>query len=172
MTIINNRLSKKYQATESIDVEQAKGKLQVTEVWTNTVLARLDPILPPGRLRILEIGAAQGRSLIALSKAGYDAYRIEPYAPAIEVAYSLAEQEKVTINLNEGCAEQITFESGYFDLVLAFSVMEHVDDLELSLKEIARVIKPGGIFWFNSASAMCPIQDEIKGFPLFGWYPD
>lgn len=32
--------------------------------------------------------------------------------------------------------------------------------------------KPGGLFWFSSASSICPIQGEISGFPFFGWYPD
>ena len=52
------------------------------------------------------------------------------------------------------------------------SVMEHVEDVDAALSEIHRVTREGGIFWFNSASARSPRQNEISRFPLFGWYPD
>jgi SAM-dependent methyltransferase len=51
------------------------------------------------------------------------------------------------------------------------SVLEHVEDLPQTLREVFRVLRPGGIFWFNSASSLSPRQDEIARFPLFGWYP-
>jgi len=54
----------------------------------------------------------------------------------------------------------------FFDIVLAMSVKEHVQDLDKALEEIYRVLKPGGLFWFYSPSSMCPFQGEIKGFPF------
>ena len=103
---------------------------------------------------------------------GHQAVGVEPHAPALAVAAELAASQGVVIDAREGTAESIPCESGQFDLVLAFSVMEHVSDLDRSLAEIFRVLKPGGTFWFNSASAMCPVQGEITHLPLFGWYPD
>ena len=70
-----------------------------------------------------------------------------------------------------GSAENIPMPAGSFDLVVAASVLEHVLDLDLTVAEVHRVLKPGGVFWFSSASALCPYQHEIRGFPLFGWYP-
>jgi hypothetical protein len=52
------------------------------------------------------------------------------------------------------------------------SVIEHVLDVEGAFAEASRVLRPGGVFWFYTASSMCPRQQEIRGFPLFGWYPD
>jgi len=160
------------KATETIDLEEAQDRLEISANWAKLVLARLEPYLPAGKLRILEVGAAQGRALVGLSRLGHEAYGIEPYAPAIKVADMLAAAENVRVDIREGRAEKIPFDARSFDLVLAFAVMEHVQDLEQSLREISRVLKPGGIFWFSSASSMCPRQFEIKGFPLFGWYPD
>lgn len=43
-------------------------------------------------------------------------------------------------------AEAIPFENDYFDVVSSFNSLDHVDDLEASLKEIYRILKPGGDF--------------------------
>lgn len=162
----------KFQASETLDLEQSTKKLENSVIWANQVLERLAFALPGGKLKILEIGSAQGRALIGLSRKGHDVFGIEPHSPAIQIAKELAIQQKATIEIREGRAEKIPFELNQFDLVLAFAVMEHVENLEESLSEISRVLKPGGIFWFSSASAMCPLQNEIRGFPFFGWYPD
>jgi SAM-dependent methyltransferase len=52
------------------------------------------------------------------------------------------------------------------------SVLEHVIDLNVCLSEISRVLAPGGLLWFETASSMSPFQHEIQRFPFFGWYPD
>ncbi len=161
------------KATEQLSVEEALDRLPESAAWIRSILGRikrLSPILEGAR--ILEIGACQGRGLVELEKQGYDAYGIEPWDEARETATELANRLGVSFNISGGAAEDIQFPDEYFDIVIATSVMEHVTDLEQSLSEIYRVLKPGGIFWFNSASAMCPVQQEIRGFPLFGWYPD
>jgi len=41
----------------------------------------------------------------------------------------------------------IPFPDGHFDAVVSQEVLEHVEDIEYSLVEIARVLKPGGLFY-------------------------
>ncbi len=43
-------------------------------------------------------------------------------------------------------AEQIPFPNNHFDFVYSFNSLDHVDDLEKSVKEIIRVTAPGGHF--------------------------
>lgn len=162
-----------HAATERMTVEQASERLPDSEQRVSTILARLRPHLlvePP--LRVLDIGAAQGRSLIALRRIGHDPVGVEPWDEAREVARQLAERHGCPIDIRAGSAEAIPCDDDSFDVVLATSVMEHVRDLETSLREIHRVLRPGGLFWFTSPSALCPRQHEIAFFPLFGWYPD
>jgi SAM-dependent methyltransferase len=159
------------QATESLTYEQTVGRLAETEQWVATILSRLSPWLPPGRLRILEVGAAQGRGVRALQQLGHAAVGLEPWGPALRVARALAAEQGMALTMVQGMAEQLPFATGTFDVVLACSVLEHVRDLQGSLREIARVLRPHGLFWFYSASALCPRQDEIAVFPAFGWYP-
>jgi SAM-dependent methyltransferase len=161
------------QAAEKLTLEQAAARFAETERWIGSIVRRMEPLVrAPKPWRVLDIGAAQGRGLMALARLGHRPFGVEPDRDAIEVARQLAAQEGVAIDLREGVAEAIPFPDASFDLVIATSVMEHVGDLELSLREIHRVLAPGGMFWFNSESSLCPRQNEIAGFPAFGWYPD
>lgn len=43
-------------------------------------------------------------------------------------------------------AESMPFETGFFDAVISVNAIDHVNDFELTAKEIKRVLKPGGRF--------------------------
>lgn len=44
-------------------------------------------------------------------------------------------------------AQSIPFSDSLFDIVIANHMLYHVPDINMALKEIARVLKPGGIFY-------------------------
>ena len=44
----------------------------------------------------------------------------------------------------------LPFEDGNFDVVCCCDVLEHVDDFDHVVGEIARVLKPGGVFFFDT----------------------
>jgi len=41
-------------------------------------------------------------------------------------------------------AEYLPFRTGAFDYVVALEILEHLDDIELGIRELKRVVKPGG----------------------------
>lgn len=43
-------------------------------------------------------------------------------------------------------AECIPYPNGYFDVVCSFNSLDHVDDLDAVLREVSRVVAPGGLF--------------------------
>lgn len=45
-----------------------------------------------------------------------------------------------------GRSEDMPFSKVYFDVVCSFNSMDHVDDLDKTIHEIFRIIKPGGLF--------------------------
>lgn len=155
-----------------MSLEQAAAALPQTRRWIEAILRRVIPFLGDDSLDILELGAAQGRALIALDELGHRASGVEPWTDAVLVAQQLAQKRGAAISIEQGTAEAIPFPAESFDLVIATSVVEHVQDLDRTLEEVFRVLRPGGIFWFSAASARCPRQNEIRGFPAFGWYPD
>ena len=144
-------------ATERMTLEQAEEQILSSDRWLRNILARVGSraTVRPG-MKVLDVGAAQGRTLIALDRRGFEAYGVEPADEARQVACELAAREGCHIVIEAGTAESLPFAADTFDLVIATSVMEHVVDLERSLAEIHRVLRPGGMFWFNSASAMSP----------------
>jgi ubiquinone/menaquinone biosynthesis C-methylase UbiE len=137
------------------------------------VFSRLSCIITlPDHARVLDVGSAAGGFLIACSQLGYRCEGIEPWEEARLNAIKLSEHLGIPIHIVDGMAESIPYDANTFDVVHAAGVIEHVLDVEKAFKEIYRVLKPGGVFWFSAESALCPRQREIRGFPLFGWYPD
>jgi SAM-dependent methyltransferase len=117
------------------------------------------------------VGCAAGVLVLVLKRLGYDAVGVEPDPHARRTAEGLAGTLGEKIPVLEGRAEALPLPDASCDLVIASSVLEHVKDLEKSVEEARRVLRPGGGFWFYSTSALCPRQREIRGFPFFGWYP-
>jgi ubiquinone/menaquinone biosynthesis C-methylase UbiE len=164
---------KRHIATEQRSVEEILEELAGEERWAEVIFSRLSGIVNlPHEANVLDVGAASGGFLVACRKLGYQCVGIEPWQEARLNASRLSERLNVPINIVDGMAEAIPYSENMFHVVHASSVMEHVEDLEGAFKEAYRVLKPGGVFWFNSASAMCPRQGEIRGIPFFGWYPD
>lgn len=52
------------------------------------------------------------------------------------------------IRFTRGRSEALPFSSGIFDIVTATDMLEHVDSVETTLAEAARILKPGGFFGF------------------------
>lgn len=160
-------------AVEKQSVEQAISRMPAVRSYAATLMARIEAIEcdEKGR-RVLEVGAAAGCLTIALNELGYSCTGVEPDADALRTARALARSLGQPCSVVSGCGERIPFPSESFDIVITNSVLEHVLDLDACFQEISRILKPGGLFWFETASAMSPFQHEIRRFPLFGWYPD
>lgn len=90
--------------------------------------------------RILDAGSSSGSNLRLLRDDGYSDFtglEISDHAIALCNAKGLGPIERGDI-----CA--MPFADGSFDFVLATDIIEHVDRDDLALKEMLRVLKPGG----------------------------
>jgi 2-polyprenyl-6-hydroxyphenyl methylase/3-demethylubiquinone-9 3-methyltransferase len=175
LPLSRDSMKKKHRhiASEQRSFNEILQSLPIKMKWAETVFSRLRRIVTlPDHARVLDVGAASGGFLVVCSELGYRCEGIEPWAEARLSAVELSEHLGVPIHIVAGTAESIPFDAETFDVVHASSVIEHVLDVEKAFAEVHRVLKFGGVFWFNAASSMCPRQAEIRGFPLFGWYPD
>jgi len=163
----------KQLATEKRTLEDEISRVSESQPVARARIARLRRVMDlPDRPRVLDLGCASGVYLTALEQLGCESFGLEPFEGARNNAAMLLEKFSMPSRIVGGVAEQIPFGDESFDIVYASSVIEHVVGIEETFAEIYRVLKPGGAFWFSSASSMCPKQSEIRGFPLFGWYPD
>jgi SAM-dependent methyltransferase len=69
-----------------------------------------------------------------------------------------------------GDAMCLPFPSGAFDLVLCVQVYEHVPDWRRLLREVHRVLKPGGVCFFSGPNRWFIIEEHYR-VPLLSWFP-
>ena len=100
--------------------------------------------------RALEIGCGTGFFLLNLKLAGIvDEGHVTDLSPGmVEVAQSNAKRLGFDIEGRVADAERIPYDDGTFDLVVGHAVLHHIPDVEQSLREVLRVLKPGGRFVF------------------------
>jgi len=51
-------------------------------------------------------------------------------------------------------AQKLPFKDKYFDVVVSFETIEHVDSPELIIKEVSRVLKPNSVFIVSTPNSM------------------
>lgn len=94
---------------------------------------------------VLEVGSGFGCNLLSLERRTHGTFiGVEPIAIYRQFTPLLAEREGVKApQVLEGRGEALPFENGSFDIVLCYSAHQYMD-IEAALKEMARVLLPGG----------------------------
>ena len=132
------------------------------KVYLKKILRYLDEIKPTGR--ILEIGCADG-SFSALLR---NKYTVMAYG--IDISEAMV--KKAVLN-GVGCIqhdveEGIPYEDGYFSVVIATEVIEHIYDTDQFIKECYRVLKKGGTLILTTPN-LVSITNRLK--MVLGKYP-
>lgn len=96
---------------------------------------------------VLDIGCGDAGAIIAFAERGARCAGIECFDTSLERGRLRATDHGVTVDLRKGVAESIPYPDASFDLVMLDNVLEHVNDRPLTLREVRRVLKPGGILY-------------------------
>jgi 2-polyprenyl-6-hydroxyphenyl methylase / 3-demethylubiquinone-9 3-methyltransferase len=99
---------------------------------------------------VLDLGCAGGFMAEALARRGAHVTGIDPAAEAIDAARAHARAEGLRIGYDVGVGEALPYDSASFDAVVCVDVLEHVADLAMVLSEVARTLRPGGLFLFDT----------------------
>jgi len=96
------------------------------------------------RGRLLDIGAGRGEMLTAARELGWEAVGIEPSQPFADYAEKLSGAD-----VRREPIEHCDFESESFDAVILGAVLEHLYNPDETVREIARVLRPGGALFVD-----------------------
>jgi ubiquinone biosynthesis O-methyltransferase len=99
---------------------------------------------------VLDLGCGGGFLAEALACAGARVTGIDPSGPAIDAARAHACSQGLDIAYAIGTGEAIPNSDHSFDVVACVDVLEHVHDLRAVVGEVARVLRPGGLFLFDT----------------------
>jgi ubiquinone/menaquinone biosynthesis C-methylase UbiE len=114
--------------------------------WLKNVIT-----LPPGA-RVLEVGCGRGAGACLLLEhfqpALLHALDLDPKMIRQAGAY-LRPEQKGRVSLLVGDACRLPYGDGVLDAVFGFGVLHHLPDWRRGLSEIARVLKPGGLYFLE-----------------------
>ena len=94
--------------------------------------------------RVLDIGCGTGEALASWPDR-FARHGVEPSRFAAERARAMA---RATVHV--GDLETASFPAGFFDVVTAFDVLEHLPDPRRLVLEVGRVLRPGGVFFVET----------------------
>jgi SAM-dependent methyltransferase len=125
------------------------------------IVARLvDLLQQTGPAMILDVGAGTGNYAAALASLGYKMYAIEPSKLMVENAI-----EDESIQWHLGNAEDLPFDEDLFDAAYCTLSLHHFSNLDRGLREIHRVLKPGGRFVaFTSDPRRVPLEFWMRAY--------
>jgi 2-polyprenyl-6-hydroxyphenyl methylase/3-demethylubiquinone-9 3-methyltransferase len=106
-------------------------------------------INPEGK-SALEVGCGGGILCEEIRKIGFDTVGIDPAELSITTASDHAAESGLKIKYFKGVGESLPFPDSTFDVVFCCDVLEHVQDLPKVISEISRVLKPEGVFLYDT----------------------
>jgi 2-polyprenyl-6-hydroxyphenyl methylase / 3-demethylubiquinone-9 3-methyltransferase len=101
-------------------------------------------------LRVLDVGCGGGSLAEELARRGCIVTGIDPAARSVAVAREHARVSGLEITYVEGTAERLPFDDDAFDAVICCDVLEHLADVGKAVREVARVLRPGGLFLYDT----------------------
>ena len=93
---------------------------------------------------VLDVGCGDGVLLRAVASRGARVTEIDADPAMVTAARRVAAEAGIDARLMEGRAERLPFADASFDVVAAITVLCFAEDAALLVREMARVLRPGG----------------------------
>ncbi len=132
-------------------------------LWHAVMGNYTDRVIARAYGRVLDVGCGYGKFLLPLKEKGCDVYGLEVNPRCIAYCRS------VGLTVSSGAIEEADLADASLDCVILSQVLEHVGSPTQTLKEIHRVLKPGG-----SVLIFCPNGEgylrDLFGSTWHGWH--
>jgi ubiquinone/menaquinone biosynthesis C-methylase UbiE len=112
--------------------------------------------------RVLDVGCGLGHFSISFLRKGAQVFGIDPSIDSIQVAKAWYEDEFGKSLLCVSRGEYLPFKTGNFDIVFSHFVLEHVQDVDLVIAEMLRVLKPSGVCIINAPNYLFPLEQHYR----------
>jgi 2-polyprenyl-6-hydroxyphenyl methylase/3-demethylubiquinone-9 3-methyltransferase len=127
-------------------------------------------------LNVLDVGCGGGYLPEELTHLFGQVYGVDASRTSLAAAHRHAIQMGLKVAYRVARAESLPFADAVFDVVTCCDVLEHVGDLDRTLAEVARVLKPGGIFIYDTINrtfmTWLGIIFVAQEFPLTRFFPE
>lgn len=113
------------------------------------MMAARQHVLPLARGDVFEVGCGDGINLPLLDKSRVRSFcGIDPSAELLESARAVAAVQELATELRQACGEEIPWPDASFDTVLTTFTLCSVNDPAAVMRELRRVLRPGGAILF------------------------
>jgi SAM-dependent methyltransferase len=136
--------------------------------WDFNLPALLELLPPPGRLTV-DVACGEGRVARELKARGHRVVGVEG-SPALAAAAREADPE---FEVHVADAAALPLADGVADLAVSSLALLNIDDLDAAVREVARVLAPGGRFCFSNvhpANSPKPLGSHPEAGSYFAEY--
>ena len=104
----------------------------------------------PSGKTVADIGCGGGLFAEEFARLGAQVIGVDPSAASLATARSHAAAAGLRIDYREGSGERLPLGDASVDIACCVDVLEHVTDLDAVISETARVLRPGGVYLFDT----------------------
>ena len=119
--------------------------------------------------KVLDAGCGQGRNSLYLKKQGFDILSVDASKEACELTHNLFKKNEFDLSpINSELQNISEVESNSVDAIVCVTVLTHILDPEVVLKEFHRILKPEGLVIADLATTKDSTYPTISktGTPL------
>src|SRR2546425_158895 len=113
--------------------------------------------------RLLNVGCGTGGFNELAQRAGADTWGVDASSEAVTIAALRAPRRILC-----AAAEELPFPAASFDVVYCYSTLEHVADAGRAVREMVRVLRPGGLLYVHTPHRWACFEGHYKLFWLPG----
>jgi 2-polyprenyl-3-methyl-5-hydroxy-6-metoxy-1,4-benzoquinol methylase len=110
-------------------------------------LSRVAPLVDCRRPRMLDVGCSVGATLLAARQRGWEAVGVDVSRDAVDLCRREGLECRTVDDFD------LPFPDESFDVLTAWHVIEHVQDVRWTLREWRRVLRPGGVLAMETPDA-------------------
>ena len=165
-----------FDLNQNIDFSPVDGPLTGREFrswnsyWRSFELALREQKKASDPLHLLDFGCGPGENAIRFARAGFRVTGFDICEKNIDYCQKLfqkngwSDKGKFLVTV----AEQLPFPDKSFDLIVGIDILHHVD-IPLAIREIKRVLKPGGLAVFREPIEV-PLFEKIRNTKLIKYF--